>query len=66
LAHPKILAWRDWRPYARPLAGFKGAASWRGSGGEGRERGRGTEREKRNRKEEKVEGMKAGTGPPIG
>jgi len=31
--------------YARPLAGFKGAALWRG-GGESKE-GRGTEREKR-------------------
>jgi len=39
LIHPKILAWR---PYARPLAGFKGAASRRrggrkGGGGKGEE-----------------------------
>ena len=62
MAHPKISAWR---PYARPLAGFKGAASRRGGGGKGKE-GRGTEREKRDRKEENEEGRKAGTGPPIG
>jgi len=60
LAHPKISAWR---PYARPIAGFKGAASRRRGGGKGKE-GRGMEREKRDRKEER--GRKAGTGPPIG
>ena len=36
--------------YARPLAGFKGAASRRGGG---EKEGRGTEREKRGRREEK-------------
>ena len=44
---PKILAWR---PYARPLAGFKGAGSLRRGRGKGKGRD-GTEREKRGRKE---------------
>jgi len=59
LIHPKILAWR---PYARPLAGFKEAASRRRGNGKGRG---GAEREKRVRKG-KGGGRKVGTGPPIG
>ena len=48
--------------YARPLAGFKGAAS-RWGGGE--KEGRGTEREKRGRREEKGSGGKLEQGRQL-
>jgi len=53
-----------WRSalYARPLAGFKRAASRRGVG---EKEGRGTEREKRGRKEEKGSGGKLKQGRQL-
>jgi len=54
-----------WRgdPYARPLAGFKRAASqWRGGGNGGERNGKGEEGQEGGKGEER----KVGTGPPIG
>jgi len=65
--------WESLQRSPDPLAGFKGAASRRGGGVEGRE-GRGRERMRRERKERGKEGGEGegrggcavGTGPPIG
>jgi len=59
LIHPKILAWR---PYARPLAGFKGATSRVGEEGRKGEKRKG----RRGAGRRKGDGRKVGTGPPIG